>query len=444
MPSSEEIKKIVFDMKPWTTPGLDGFPPGFYQLMWETVGPEVVKMTAFISGRLIHDNIVISHELIHSMKKTKAKDGCVAIKHDMSKAFDIIEWSFLLDSVKKLGFSSDWCSMINQYISTVSTSILLNGAPALSRSLIHAEHDKLIHGFKANKHCPSISHLFFADDCLIFIKARTRDARNLASIIEQFNKFSGQAVNFEKSALDFSKKVPNNVKNEIANILRIKRMSLNEKYLGVPILLQKIKFDSFKHLIDNYKGRLAHWKPTYLAPPGRTGKKDGEKGCFPKGWTDIDLPKELGGLNIRQTDILNLALLAKLAWRMVENPYDKWACILRGKYFMNANPLCDSVSKQGSWIWKGICTGLDIVKKIYVWEIGNGKSVHIWKDNWIPNMHISPSTQFYSSNMVHVSQLIDHDMKCWKLETVNALFDRNIVFEILKIRIPFNGEDKLR
>lgn len=57
---------------------------------------------------------------------------------------------------------------------------------ALSRGLIQAENDNLIHGFKANKFCPSVSHLFFADDYLIFIKAKTRDARNLASLIDQF------------------------------------------------------------------------------------------------------------------------------------------------------------------------------------------------------------------------------------------------------------------
>ncbi|XP_026428456.1 uncharacterized protein LOC113324354 [Papaver somniferum] len=140
--------------------------------------------------------------------------------------------------------------MINQCISTESTFILLNDAPrkvyypqiglrqgdplypylfilcmeGLSRGLIQAENVNLIHGFKANKHCHSISHLFFDDDCLIFIKARTKDVRNLATLINQSSKFSGQAVNFEKSALAFSNKVPNNVKNEITNILREKNV----------------------------------------------------------------------------------------------------------------------------------------------------------------------------------------------------------------------------
>ncbi|XP_026410054.1 uncharacterized protein LOC113305180 [Papaver somniferum] len=330
---------------------------------------------AFISGRLIHDNIIIAYELIHSMKQTKAKDGYAAIKLDMSKAFDRIECG----APGKIYYPQRGLRQGDP----LSSYLFILCMEALSRGLIQAEKDNLIHGFKANKHYPSISHLFYADDCLMFIKARTRDARNLVTLIEQFSKFSDQAVNFEKSALAFSKRVPNNIKNEIANILRIRRVSLNEKCLGVSLLLQKRKFDSFTHLLDNTKGRRAHRKPTYLDPPGTVmnqfllgsltshhlvvfpmpkeltdkldtlqtkfwwGKKEGEKGCYIKGWKDTNLPKEFRGLNIRKTDILNLALLTKLAWRMVENPYDKLTGILRGKYFANSNPLYNSVSKYG-------------------------------------------------------------------------------------------------
>ncbi|XP_026420439.1 uncharacterized protein LOC113316486 [Papaver somniferum] len=269
MHNAEDIKKVVFDMKPWTTPRPDGFPPGFYQLMWETVGPDVVKMT-------------------------KAQDGCVDIKLDMSKAFDRVECIFLIASLKKIGFADAWCSMIEQCISTVSTSILLNGSlgnvfypqrglrqgdplypylfilcmEAFSRGLRTAEGNNEIYGFKATKNCPPISHLFFADDFLIFIKARNKDARNLSTFIDQFSKFSGQAINFENSALAFSPKVTAAVKNEIANTLRIKRMSLNEKYLGVPLLLQKRKYSSFVHLLDSYRNRLHIWDSIFLSPLG--------------------------------------------------------------------------------------------------------------------------------------------------------------------------------
>ncbi|XP_026396192.1 uncharacterized protein LOC113290814 [Papaver somniferum] len=184
--------------------------------------------------------------------------------------------------------------MIEQFICTVATFILLNGALGevylpqrglrqgdllftylfilimeyFSRSLNQLK-SKLLHGFKPTKTCLSISHLFFVDDCLIFIKARNRDARNLVSIIDQFSKYSGHAVKFENSVIAFSSKVPNNVKIDIVNILQIRRMALLEKYLGVSLLLQKSKTDSFNHLVENYKGRLDPWKSKYIAQPGK-------------------------------------------------------------------------------------------------------------------------------------------------------------------------------
>lgn len=270
---------------------------------------------------------------------------------------------------------------------------------ALSRSMSAAEMNNQIHGVKVTTSGPSISYLFFDDDCLIFIRDRTREARQLANIIEQFGKFSGKAINCEKSALTLSPKVPGHVKNEISNILQIKRMALQEKYLGVPLLLQTSKTESFKPLLDKFKDRLDVWKPKFLNGPGRKimnqsvlgalathhmsvfpmpkqlmdkmdaiqrdfwwGKEE-NKGFYFKGWSDINLPKDLCGMNIKKSDIFNQALLAKLAWRMINQPSDSWVQILESRYFVNANFITDIVSKQGSWIWNGICRGLGIVRK---------------------------------------------------------------------------------
>jgi hypothetical protein len=85
--------------------------------------------SAFLQGRSIHDNSILAHELFHSMKKKRGRGGLMALKLDMEKAFDRLEWSFLAKVFSCLGFSAHWIQLIQQCISTVSFSLLLNGSP---------------------------------------------------------------------------------------------------------------------------------------------------------------------------------------------------------------------------------------------------------------------------------------------------------------------------
>lgn len=150
-------------------------------------------------------------------------------------------------------------------------------------------------------------------------------------------------------------------------------------------------------------------------------KQKGNKGCYFVKWKKVAQPRELGGLNIKQTEIMNLALLAKLSRRMLHPQDALWYKIMKGKYFPLSDPFSDPLTNTGSWIWNGICRGLDIIKKYVVWEVGNGDSVCIWKDKWIPSIPTTVNNQFYSSCMKTVSQLIDADTKSWNLPMLNAL-----------------------
>lgn len=94
--------------------------------------PYIISDTqaAFTQGRLISDNILIAHELLHALNsKNKCSKEFIAVKTDISKAFDRVEWSFLENALKILGFSETWINRIMTCVSTVSYQVLINGHP---------------------------------------------------------------------------------------------------------------------------------------------------------------------------------------------------------------------------------------------------------------------------------------------------------------------------
>lgn len=94
--------------------------------------PTIISETqaAFIEGRLIQDNILIAHELLHALNSNnKCSEEFIAVKTDISKAYDRVEWSFLKMAMETFGFSEQWSKLIMACVSSARYQVLINGKP---------------------------------------------------------------------------------------------------------------------------------------------------------------------------------------------------------------------------------------------------------------------------------------------------------------------------
>jgi hypothetical protein len=78
---------------------------------------------------------------------------------------------------------------------------------------------------------PWISHLLFADDCIIFSKASQRGADRLKDIFDIYSRGSGQLVNREKFVVFYSKNCDEDMKAEVQSGLDILNEALAKRYL---------------------------------------------------------------------------------------------------------------------------------------------------------------------------------------------------------------------
>jgi hypothetical protein len=142
--------------------------------------------------------------------------------------------------------------------------------------------------------------------------------------------------------------------------------------------------------------------------------------------------------------MFNQSLLARQAWRLIENPESLCAQLLPAKYYPDGNLIDTVFTGNPSSTWRAIEYGLELLKKGVIWRIGNGAKVRIWRDPWIPRKEyfktISPKRR---CRLRWVSELLNPD-GTWNVELLNIYFQPIDVECILQIRPSIrNDEDFL-
>lgn len=411
--------------------------------------PDLISehQSAFVKGRAIADNVLITHEILHYLQHSSATVRCsMAIKTDMSKACDRIEWSFLRNVLVRLGFHEKWVTWIMACVTSVSYSYLINGAAqgrvepsrgirqgdplspylfilcteVLSGLCKKAQLHGSVIGVKVSRHGPAINHLLFADDTMFFSRTDHRSCAELILILKKYGDASGQCINLDKSSITFSTKTPGDAKRRVREQFQILNEGGVGKYLGLPEHFGRKKRDIFAALVDRIRQRSHSWTSKFLSGAGKlillksvlAAMPTYSMSCFklplslckqiqsiltrfwwdlsPEikkmcwvSWEKLSKPKNVGGLGFREIAQFNDAMLAKLSWRILKEPTSLLSRILTGKYCTTSSFLETKAPSNASHGWRGILIGRDLLSKGLGWVIGSDCDVPLWNEPWL-------------------------------------------------------------
>jgi len=162
------------------------------------------------------------------------------------------------------------------------------------------------------------------------------------------------------------------------------------------------------------------------------------------GWETLTKPKGEGGLGFRDIHIFNLAMLSKQGWRLIHNPDSLCARVLRAKYFPDGDAMNAKNVRVCSYKWRSILKEIQVLKYGVVWHAGNGRSINIWRDPWLPReWSRKPITPRGNNLLSKVEDLIDPQSGQWDEQLVSQTFWPEDVNTILAIPTHSDLEDLL-
>jgi len=230
------------------------------------------------------------------MHKKKEKKAFIMFKIFFKKAYERVDWDFLHLTLKDFGFPPPTIKLIMKCTMSTTLSLKWNGKKldnfAPSRGLRQGDpmspylfvlcmeklslliQQKVQDSstwvpVKIAQNAPSISHLFFVGDCLLFTEAKSSQIRLVMEVLEAFCGASGLKVNVHKTHIMTSKHVSTIKVNRFAAISQFQHTRQIGKYMGFPMLTGRVRNSDFNYILEKINSRLAGRKMKLLNRAGR-------------------------------------------------------------------------------------------------------------------------------------------------------------------------------
>eukprot|EP00253_Pinus_taeda_P002817 PITA_02817 len=370
------------------------------------------EQSGYVEGRQITDEIILTHEIIHSLNISKKRR--MLLKLDLSKAFDRLIWNYIEKILLDFGFNASWVRWIMSLITFSFFYVLINGIPSetfhptrgirqgdplspflfiimvegLGRSIKHAQQTAHLKGLSFHN-SPVFTHQQFVDDNMLYEHPLVQEARHLKSLLSDFSAASAK---------------------------------LPSSYLGAPLIASILKHSSWRSLLDKLEARLSSWThrslnmasrlvlikvvlqdmPLYLfsilAAPKWVLKElkaiqraflSGNSGLHRK-WALVKsetacLPKKGGGIGLRDPTHSNVVMGARIWWKWLSGPPTPWAILWTTKYVGNCpreeliriSEICN-----GSIIWNSAKLHRNLIEQHSFWDVKSGDKARFWDDSW--------------------------------------------------------------
>ncbi|KAL2235708.1 UNVERIFIED_CONTAM: hypothetical protein Sindi_1303000 [Sesamum indicum] len=376
---------------------------------------------AFIPGRSIGDNILLAQELLTGYYQVRLPPRCTR-KVDIRKAYDTVEWDFLLAVLQLFGFPQTFTKWIEECVTTAAFSIGSNGNP---------------HGFFAGarglRQGDPLSFFFlgkgarglrqgFADDPLLFCRVDLNSLRTLKRGLDRFAEWSRLWLNVQKSHVIISRSAQG-WKDQILTIMGFQEGQLPMRYLGLPLLSSRLSISDCQPLLLKIDARINGWEGISLSYAGRIQiiksvlsamsiywtsafilpkaiikqiekrlrtflwKGTSTSGYAKVAWKDVCKPIKKGGQGIKDIGILNRSLIAKKLCDVIRcDRTSIWVEWLKQTRLHNTS-IWTINETGGSWGWRKMLRLRSSILPMTEFLIGEGRSFYLWKDPW---HHLGP------------------------------------------------------